>query len=85
MKKNLLIFILFIFIGFIPFNITMAESTGTYTTQSGVILPKELYDELCKIYSKNYIEELDSGQYMELYKGIRLSKNLMNSCKNMVN
>ena len=36
-------------------------------------------------YSRNYIEELDSGQYMELYKGIRLSKNLMNSCKNMVN
>lgn len=63
MKKNLLTFILFIFIGFISFNIAMAESTGTYTTQSGVILPKELYDELCKIYSKNYIETISKSEF----------------------
>lgn len=63
MKKNLLIVILFAFINFIPFNIVLAESANAYTTQSGVTMSKELYDELCKIYSKNYVETINQNEF----------------------
>ena len=38
-----------------------------------------------KNYSKNYIEELSSEEYTDIYKNIKLSKKLINSCKKMIN
>lgn len=63
MKKNLLIIVLFVFISFIPFNIASAESDNIYTTQNGISMPKDLYDELCKIYSKDYMETLSQNEF----------------------
>lgn len=38
-----------------------------------------------KNFQKNYIEELDREQYIEIYKSINISKKLKNTCKELLN
>jgi hypothetical protein len=64
MKNKIVIFLTVLFISTVPFNMVHAQDDSTiYLTQSGVSIENNIYQKLCDIYSKNYIETINQEEY----------------------
>lgn len=64
MKNKLIIFLAILLIGTIPSTIVHAQSNSTlYQTQNGITMENSVYQKLCEIYSKNYIETISQEEY----------------------
>lgn len=64
MKNKLIILLATILIGIIPSNVVHAQENSTlYQTQNGITMESSVYQKLCEIYSKNYIETINQEEY----------------------
>lgn len=65
MKKTFAFLITFILLA--PMVVFAESDSSLYTTKSGITMERQLYDELCKIYSKGYVETMNEA----IFNGIK--------------
>lgn len=66
MKKIITTLLLLLVVCCIPTIVSAKELNEIYTNQNGVAIESNVYDKLCNIYSKNYIETITQDEYNNL-------------------
>ena len=66
MKKIVTTFLILLVVCCIPTIVSAQELNEVYTNQNGVAIESNIYDKLCNIYSKDYIETITQDEYNNL-------------------